>query len=94
MIDVFRPRVRENQQIAWWYVRNTLLFVEETAGELDARLGEPAMADLVHPRMLEKTSRQAHITTRELLGLPSAMLASLEYRLQSLRAPRSSRGFD
>jgi len=40
MLDPFRPKLRDNRQVEWWYRQNLVLFVSP-----DAIAGNPALAD-------------------------------------------------
>jgi SAM-dependent methyltransferase len=95
MVDVIRPKVWTNQQVAWWYAQNTFLFVHEAAaGDLETvgQIAAPAIVDLAHPRMNEMLSRPAPLTTRQVLHLlPAAFKTSLEHRFRRLLGGRSGR---
>lgn len=58
-VDPIRRRIWQNETVQWWFVQNTLLFVERSFLERSARLQEelrqtdPDQLALVHPRRYE-----------------------------------------
>ncbi|MEM8836213.1 MAG: class I SAM-dependent methyltransferase [Planctomycetota bacterium] len=63
-IDAVRPRVWEDDRIAWWYRQNTIVYASDKAIEMmpvlrDARgRTRDGMLSLVHPILLEKRNRK------------------------------------
>ncbi len=59
-IDCVRPRVWDNQEVAWWYAQDTLLYVHEELIEQSPRLKASGShvhrlpLDIIHPRLFEE----------------------------------------
>jgi SAM-dependent methyltransferase len=92
-VDAIRPRVWENELVAWWYAQNTLLFVSASELEARPRLRSErerfqGMMDLVHPRMYEEAVRAwKEVTTRQLLKmLPAALARTFRWRFARPRS--------
>jgi SAM-dependent methyltransferase len=54
--DVIRPQIWNDEEVAWWYCQNVLLYATDAAAASSTRLSKiPAapvsMLDLVHPRL-------------------------------------------
>jgi hypothetical protein len=64
VLDAIRPRLWSDDEVEWWYVQNTFLYVRDSRLAGDERLR--AIADTtdssqlarVHPRMLDEVARQ------------------------------------
>ena len=87
-VDVLRPELWEDREVAWWYAQNTLLFVrEERLADLGLHPSVPAR--LVHPRHyllkieeLRNRSEPEHMSLRRLLAqLPRVAGHALRRRL-------------
>jgi len=60
--DIFRGSLWDNDNVAWWYRQNTLLFVRTTATVIDRqvlRTLERPISDIVHPRSYELKVQRA-----------------------------------
>jgi SAM-dependent methyltransferase len=80
-VDLVRPEVWTKQEVAWWYVQNTLLYVREDAWSAHPALaeqrGRALMLDVVHPRLYLEGR-----TTPELAAqLRRAVVHSIKLRL-------------
>jgi SAM-dependent methyltransferase len=92
-VDALRPLIWENDEVAWWYAQNTLLFVssaEARTSPQPVQVRPGRTMDLVHPKMWEQIQQHAQevLTTRRLLAmLPLAITRSIGWRI--FRVPRS-----
>jgi hypothetical protein len=71
MLDPFRPRIRDDSRIAWWYRQNMVLFVSP-----DALAANPRLAKCEVPPGLESewvhrwvADAQAESAVRRLVGV-------------------------
>jgi len=98
-IDVLRDEFWGNDEVAWWYQQNMLLFVR-TGHELPGRLAALPIADrsrcraLVHPTRFEAACRAAQgvsrLTVPEILRqLPSALWRSAQHHIRFRHRGRS-----
>jgi SAM-dependent methyltransferase len=88
-VDLVRPRVWDDDRVAFWYAQNTLLYVDEaSAHDIISTLegASPTTLDLVHPRL----HTRSHTTpakpaaplslSRLLRDLPAASRRALQHR--------------
>jgi SAM-dependent methyltransferase len=90
-LDLVRPRIWRNEEVAWWYAQNTLIFANPAAVNGATRLqvegdGSLSALDLVSRLIYEETRRaQEQLTTRQLLRiLPAALRRSIAWRASGL----------
>lgn len=86
MLDLIRPRIREDKRVAWWYRQNLVLFARKDWLESRPRLQHDADAfgdldnDWVHGELYRNATAPG---VRELLvRLPSAMRSAIVRRLK------------
>jgi SAM-dependent methyltransferase len=89
MLDVVRPRIRDDWHVKWWYRQNLVLFADDTAlaahPELRAAAGAPVNAiEWVHVNML----REAGVKNL-MCHLGPALLKALKRKI-GLTAPESA----
>jgi len=97
-LDCIRPRIWMDEQIAYWYRQNTILYVHadflETHSELRnmaERLG-PTVLPLVHPEVYVARSQPPNPSVVDLLrALPKAVLKAAKRRMAPELSHRDSK---
>jgi hypothetical protein len=83
-VDCIRPKIWNEQQVAFWYAQNILLFVERTFLESRPQLkreyvcSKTRQLSIVHPRMFELAAKRPVILLKELWEARDAALISEE----------------
>jgi len=91
-VDLIRPRIWDDDRIAFWYVQNTLVYASSDAG-VDLAGAGPSPLSIVHPRLLDRVAanpsdHQRRPTARDfglrdlLDALPRAVSRSIAWRLR------------
>jgi hypothetical protein len=89
MLDAIRPRIREDQRVAWWYRQNMVLFTSKVWLESHPILQADAYAagdlnrDWVHAKLYRRVTEPS--VKDLLIRLPSAMRKSVARRLKRSR---------
>lgn len=83
--DPLRPRVWDDERVAWWYRQNLILFVEETRLGDYPQLGEPSegLLPLVHPELFRYRIEQLTAAAAEPEPPPVPPRPPLSHRLRS-----------
>lgn len=84
-VDIVRPRVWEDQTVAWWYAQNTLVYVHDDEWQryprLAARRG-PLLRDVVHPGMYIRSQTTPAIAAQLRRALAHSLRVRIDARLR------------
>lgn len=87
-VDIVRPAVWSDEQVAFWYAQNTMLYLDKTHARLDALREHASRAerplDVVHPALHERD----HTAVRRPAPPPSLRRALRDLRGAVVRAAR------
>ena len=93
-IDCIREKIWNNEDVAWWYAQNILLFADKQRVLQDAKLHRAfeltkvSQLSIIHPSMHLEVSRRLEVALRSpglkqaLRMLPGIMIKALKYRLE------------
>ena len=76
--DVIRPLIWNDQQIAYWYRQNTLIYATDAAASASTMLSEiqplpPTMVNLVHPLLYLQQAQRAQSLENQIASLQSCL---------------------
>lgn len=83
--DLVRPSVWTNQDVAYWYAQNTLLFVPPDHPLADL---PPMIIDVVHPRMYRVAQNRLTSVRDVAHALPRAQLARIKEKMARFGSPQ------